>query len=99
MGIVINKKLATWCEEQSYTNLRESDACPHDIKIIQVYVPTLDKEEEEAEDLYYTINFRAEFGEGKTPESVGPLRLGERNKRGYEPEIFANTNVLIVANT
>uniref|UniRef100_A0A8D9EV91 Craniofacial development protein 2 n=1 Tax=Cacopsylla melanoneura TaxID=428564 RepID=A0A8D9EV91_9HEMI len=44
-------------------------------------------------------DFNAKLGAGKTSDHVGPFGLGERNPRGDELEIFAETHQLVVLNT
>uniref|UniRef100_A0A8D9EQ38 Craniofacial development protein 2 n=1 Tax=Cacopsylla melanoneura TaxID=428564 RepID=A0A8D9EQ38_9HEMI len=44
-------------------------------------------------------DFNAKLGAGKTSDNVGPFGLGDRNQRGDELEIFAESHNLVVMNT
>uniref|UniRef100_A0A8D8VHS4 Craniofacial development protein 2 n=2 Tax=Cacopsylla melanoneura TaxID=428564 RepID=A0A8D8VHS4_9HEMI len=44
-------------------------------------------------------DFNAKLGAGQTSEYIGPFGLGERNQRGDELEIFAETHDLVALNT
>lgn len=43
-------------------------------------------------------DFNAKFGKGSTPEFVRPYGLGEKNERGDNFEIFAETHQILITN-
>lgn len=71
---------------------QEIEELYHSIKEV---IKTLKKEEV----LITMGDFNAKIGKGRTSEYVGPFGLGERNDRGDNLELFAETHQLVVMNT
>ncbi|CAG9828488.1 unnamed protein product, partial [Diabrotica balteata] len=100
VGVIITRKISrcilNFVPVSNRVILLQIRANPVNVNIIQIYAPTADKDDEEVETLYQSIE---DILERISKHLIGPFGLGQRNERGDRLEIFAEDNKLVVLNT
>ena len=116
--IIVNKRVWNAVLRCSLKNDRMISVCyqskPFNITVIQVYAPTSNAEEAEAEVwrptrpsrtnsqkhvLFIIGDWNAKVGTQETPGVTGKFDLGVRNEAGQRLTAFCQENPLVIANT